>query len=110
MKRLDEHESWLVRTLKRANRSLLERALHRQHLLLALVAVAVVAAATGAATLLPRAFLPPFNEGTFTINMLFNPGISLAESNRVGLIAEKLILGGAGGQGRRPPHRSCRAR
>jgi HME family heavy-metal exporter len=25
--------------------------------------------------------------------MLFNPGISLAESNRVGLIAEKLILG-----------------
>src|SRR4029079_6639942 len=25
-------------------------------------------------------------------NMLFNPGVSLAESNRVGLIAENLIL------------------
>ncbi|MDP3547480.1 MAG: efflux RND transporter permease subunit, partial [Phreatobacter sp.] len=32
------------------------------------------------------------NEGTLTINMLFNPGISLAESHRVGLIAERLIL------------------
>ncbi|MDO9459049.1 MAG: efflux RND transporter permease subunit, partial [Alphaproteobacteria bacterium] len=31
-------------------------------------------------------------EGTLTINMLFNPGISLAESSRVGLIAERLIM------------------
>jgi HME family heavy-metal exporter len=56
-------------------------------------AIAAVVAALFGASLLPRAFLPPFNEGTFTINMLFNPGISLAESNRVDLIAEKLILG-----------------
>ena len=92
LKRLDEHESWLVRTLKRANRALLERAFARQRLLMGLACIGVLAAA-GAATLLPRTFLPPFNEGTLTINMLFNPGISLAESNRVGLIAEKLILG-----------------
>jgi HME family heavy-metal exporter len=92
LKRLEKGESWLVRTLKGANRSLLEHAFARQRLVMTVALLAVVAA-VGAATLLPRAFLPPFNEGTFTINMLFNPGISLAESNRVGLIAEKLILG-----------------
>ena len=39
----------------------------------------------------PRAFLPPFNEGTLTISMLLNPGTSLAESNRIGMLAEQLI-------------------
>ena len=91
MKRLDHRESWLVRTLKRGNRAALDVVFRWQKSLMALAAVGVVVAAV-AATLLPRAFLPPFNEGTFTISMLFNPGISLAESHRVGLIAEKLIL------------------
>ena len=91
MKRLDEHEGWLVRTLKRGNRAALAVVFRWQKLLMALAAVGVLIAAVSA-TMLPRAFLPPFNEGTFTISMLFNPGISLAESHRVGLIAEKLIL------------------
>jgi HME family heavy-metal exporter len=91
LKRLDEHESPLVHFLKRANRAALERALASQRLVLGIVALLVVLAASSA-FYLPRAFLPPFNEGTFTINLLFNPGVSLAESNRVGLIAERLIL------------------
>ena len=91
MKRINEREAWLVRTLKRGNRALLGRAFNHQLLLLGGAAVAVVIAVFAAGAL-PRAFLPPFNEGTFTINMLFNPGISLTESNRVGLIAERLIL------------------
>ncbi len=91
LKRLSEHESGLVRILKRGNRKLLDRAFARPRLLMTSVALAVVVAGI-AALFLPRAFLPPFNEGTFTINMLFNPGISLAESNRVGAIAERMIL------------------
>jgi len=82
LRRLGEHESPLVRLLKRDNRAVLEPAFHHAPLLITVVSFAVVVAAF-AAFLLPRTFLPT-NEGTFTINALFNPGISLAESNRVG--------------------------
>jgi HME family heavy-metal exporter len=91
LKRLDENEGMLVRVLKRWNRAALDRAFGAQRLLMAASVLAVVWAGWSATTL-PRAFLPPFNEGSFTISMLFNPGISLAESHRVGLIAERLIL------------------
>ena len=91
MRRLDHREGALVRVLKRGNAAMLRWALPRPRRLLALAGIAVVAAGAGASQL-PRAFLPPFNEGTLTINTVFNPGISLAESNRVGLIAERLIM------------------
>ena len=91
LKRLDEHEGWLVRNLKRVNRAVLRWSFVHPRTLMAGAVLGVVIA-LDAALALPRAFLPPFNEGTLTINTLFQPGISLTESHRVGLIAEKLIL------------------
>jgi HME family heavy-metal exporter len=91
LKRLEEREGPLVRVLKTLNRSALGWSFAHPRVLVAIAAAAVAVAAV-AATQLPRAFLPPFNEGTLTVNLMFNPGISLEESHRVGLIAERLIM------------------
>ena len=88
---LEHADAWLVRTLKAGYRRLLDWAFGQQAFLIVAAAFAVGIAALSVAYL-PRAFLPPFNEGTLTISLLMRPGISLPESNRVGLIAERLIL------------------
>ncbi len=86
-----EHDGLIVRKLKAGNRSLLNWAFDRPVFLVSLAGLAVAGAAYYA-TLLPRSFLPPFNEGTLTISAIYNPGISLPESHRLGLIAERLLL------------------
>lgn len=91
MRRLAERESWLVRKLKSANHAALRLAFDHKGLLLGMTALAVLSAGAGVFAL-KRAFLPAFNEGTFTINIAFAPGVSLSESSRVGSIAERLLL------------------
>ncbi len=92
MRRLAARESPLVRVLKRWDERLLRWSFDKLAPLVGVAAVLVGLAAAGA-WFLPRAFLPPFNEGTLTVSMTFQPGISLAESNRLGAIAERLIMG-----------------
>jgi HME family heavy-metal exporter len=87
----EHRDSWLVRHLKAGNRRLLEWAFGHQRVVFVTVATGVTLAAMGA-FLLPRAFLPPFNEGTVLVTLQYNPGISLAESSRLGAIAERRIM------------------
>ena len=91
LKQLNEREGGLIRILKRVYSGALDRAFEHGWVVIAMTGAAVAIA--GAATLyLPRAFLPPFNEGTLNIQLMFNPGVSLTESARVGQIAERLAL------------------
>ncbi|MGB3487089.1 MAG: efflux RND transporter permease subunit [Xanthobacteraceae bacterium] len=86
----NERDSVVVRTLKEGNRRLLAWAFDRRSLVLGAIGIAVLVAGY-AALILPRSFLPPFNEGTLVLSLQYNPGISLAESNRLGLLAEHLL-------------------
>lgn len=86
-----EYGSRLARRLQAAERRLLDWTLARPQQVI-LAALALVAAALASMPWLGREFLPEFNEGTATVNLILTPGTSLAESNRVGGIAEQMLL------------------
>jgi HME family heavy-metal exporter len=91
MKRMDHGDSPLVRRLKAWDARLLGWSFRHGRALLVAALVAVIGAAI-AVSQFPRSFLPPFNEGTLTVTVLLEPGTSLAESNRIGTLAEQLAL------------------
>ena len=86
-----EKDSWLATWLSNGYRRMLQWALgHRRPVIFTTVALLLVA--IGLLFTVGRDFLPPFNEGSLTIAAVAKPGISLEESNKLGLMLEKELL------------------
>lgn len=87
----NEREPKLMQWLKAADRRILHYTLRHASLILGCTAVLVVLACVSIFWM-GGEFLPPFNEGTLTINVRMEPGTSLDESERIASRAEKEIL------------------
>ena len=86
-----EADSPVARWLKKHYERLLLLSLGHGRKILG-VTVVLFLVALGLFFTLGRSFLPPFNEGSFTINVSSLPGISLEESDRIGRRAEELLM------------------
>ncbi|MFT6131295.1 MAG: CzcA family heavy metal efflux pump, partial [Neolewinella sp.] len=84
-------ESWIVRKLQKGYLFLLKGVLKAKAAIL-IVSVVLLAVAIFALSQLGRSFLPEFNEGSLVISAVTLPGISLAESNKIGARIERELL------------------
>ena len=88
---IEHKDSAFVQWLKKTDRHLLEKSLKHPKWVLG-SSLALLFSSLLLIPLMGRDFLPKFNEGTATISLLSQPGISLEESNKKGSLAEQLIL------------------
>jgi CzcA family heavy metal efflux pump len=87
-----EHgESRVAAWSKRRYAPLLDAALRRPNLVIGLSAAAFLAS-LAVVPFLGRTFLPEFNEGALTINVVTKPGTSLEASDRLGNRVEQALL------------------
>ncbi|OUN64109.1 MULTISPECIES: efflux RND transporter permease subunit [unclassified Butyricimonas] len=87
----NEKEPFVSRTLKVWYKKALEWALCYKKIVIgtsAALLIFTIVIMTG----LGRSFLPPFNEGSLTINISTMPGVSLEESDNMGRMAEEILL------------------
>lgn len=92
MKRMAEEKDGLVlRGCKRFARKLYDVTMPRPWTVIG-AALGLLGVGVFLVSRLGSEFLPAFNEGTATLNVVADPGISLAESDRLGAKAEELIL------------------
>ncbi|HEY3387197.1 MAG TPA: efflux RND transporter permease subunit [Saprospiraceae bacterium] len=88
----DNHEdSPLVKWLKQKDTRMLRWGLERPRTIIGAAALMILLSIS-ALPFFGTEFLPPFNEGSFTINLSTPPGTSLEESNKIGTMAEELML------------------
>lgn len=87
----EEKEPRMVLTLKYWYEKSLHWALENQKKVLAATGLLLISAMVIFFTL-GRNFLPPFNEGSFTITVNTTPGISLEESDKIGRLVETELL------------------
>ncbi|GIW74932.1 MAG: hypothetical protein KatS3mg103_1454 [Phycisphaerales bacterium] len=83
-------EAWLAGALKRAYEPALRWTLRARRWVVLAAAAATIASLALAATF-GSAFLPTFNEGTYTVFLLAPPGTSLAESDRLATQVESQL-------------------
>ena len=86
-----EHDTRFVKWLKKIDTKQLNWSLKRPVLIVS-VAAALIVTSISVVPFFGTEFLPPFNEGSFTINLSTPAGTSLEESNRTGTMAERLIM------------------
>lgn len=86
-----EHgDGFLARRVKAATAAILRFTL-RAPLAIAAVTAAAVAVCGAALAFVGKDFLPHFNEGTLTVEMTMRPGTALSESDRTGMIVQRLL-------------------
>lgn len=86
-----EREPYLVRKLKKGYERALEWTLLHKKIVLGGISVVFVLAVIMLSSF-GRSFLPPFNEGSFTVSISTLPGVSLEESDKIGRMAENILL------------------
>lgn len=90
-KKKEDKEPFLVRKLKAIYEKTLNWALCYKKFVLGLTTVVFLLSLIAFFSL-GRSFLPPFNEGSLTINVSSLPGVSLEESDKIGKLAEEILL------------------